>query len=713
VTRRPHRESTGPDAPARRSARLLPSVFSWRGGVESPTTAPSSPAYGALRIAFLHLQQPIAPLSEVANARSLPQALEGLGSDSGVLVREVDLAPGWWRTCGEPLLVEHRTLGPCFVFHRRGRWHARRTLDQGETESIRVDSSFAAECGEIAHECLRMPPSGPIRVRDLVAAAMAERWSDLGLRVLAACLAAAIGVVIPLMTALVIDSIIPNGDLRGLVGVAAALMVAISARTLLLIIAGQATLRLDNSLAYRIESIVLARELGRSHSASPLPAGEIVQRVSGVNYAMKRLTQATNTVLAQIVGGLSNLLVLFLFSWVYGVIGVAAAGATIAVMAADAVIQRRYALASGNALGRAKASSIRILEGIDADHDRGITERLVRRWESEQIAASGAAYRSASVSNARSLVNLLIGSAARVLMFAIAAYPLVDGLTLGAVIASLAAFTGLTTAVGQLGTLVGTAALVEPIFARLRPLLDGPASPPGGEGWPEPHGAFRVEAPPLNEGDSLGSPSLSFEIEPGRLTVIVAERPAMARRLLAMFTGMESSDGRVLIDETPVDRLGVRSLLPRLTSLVSTPGILPGTVRRNLDPKRRFDDETLLAALATVNCALSLDDVLDPRRTSASVAADLAAARLSLDPRRVAVIVDHASMQERPDHRHAVQDVAGRTGTRVVASNAPDLVALADRVIVLDERGRIAADGPPEEVARSQDLPAPTRSAFR
>jgi len=306
VTRRPRRESTGPDAPARRSARLLPSVFSWRGGVESPTTAPSSPAYGALLTAFLHLQRPIAPLSEVANARSLPEALEGIGSDSGVLVREVDLAPGWWRTRGEPLLVEHRTLGPCFVFHRRGRWHARRTLDQGETESIRVDSSFAAECGEIAHECLRMPPSGPIRVRDLVAAAMAERWNDLGLRVLAACLAAAIGVVIPLMTALVIDSIIPNGDLRGLVGVAAALILAISANSLLLLVAGQATLRLDNSLAYRIESIVLARELGRSHSASPLSAGEIVQRVSGVNYAMKQLTQATNTVLVQIVGGFSN-----------------------------------------------------------------------------------------------------------------------------------------------------------------------------------------------------------------------------------------------------------------------------------------------------------------------------------------------------------------------------------------------------------------------
>ncbi|MGA1056709.1 MAG: ABC transporter transmembrane domain-containing protein [Phycisphaerales bacterium] len=713
MTRSHHHETAEPDPQARRSARLLPSVFSWRGSVVAPTIAPSSPAFGALLAAFLHLQRPTSSLSEVGNARSIREAVEGIGVDSGLLIREVDLAPAWWRTRGEPLLVEHCTLGPCFVFHRRGRWHGRRMLDQGGTESIRVDAAFAAECGERAHECLRMPPAGPIRIRDLVGAAMAERWSDLGLRVLAACIAAAIGVVIPLMTALVIDSVIPNGDLRGLVGVAAALMVAISANSLLLLIAGQATLRLDNSLAYRIESIVLARELGRSQSASALSAGEIVQRVTGVNYAMKQLTDATNTVLVQIVSGFSNLFVLFLFNWVYGIIGVVTAGATLAVMLTDALIQRRFALASENAFGRAKAASIRILDGIDAAQDRGITERLVRRWESEETQASGAAYRSASVSNARSLVNLLIGSAARVLMFAIAAYPLVDGLTLGAFIASLAAFTAVTAAVAQLGTLVGTAALVEPIFARLRPLLDGPAPPPGGGGWPEPLGAFRVDAPPLNEGDSLGSPSLSFEIEPDRLTVIVAERPAMAHRLLGMFTGMESSDGRVLIDETPVDRLGPRSLLPRLTSLVSTPGILPGTVRRNLDPKRRFDDETLLAALATVNCALSLDDVLDPRRTSTSVAAALAAVRLSLEPRRVAVIVDHAAMQERSDHRRAVQNLAGRTGTRVVASNAPDVVAMADRVVVLDERGRIVADGPPGEIAHSQGLPVPTRSAFR
>ena len=209
-----------------------------------------------------------------------------------------------------------------------------------------------------------------------------------------------------------------------------------------------------------------------------------------------------------------------------------------------------------------------------------------------------------------------------------------------------------------------------------------------------------------------------MEIAPQQLTVIVSERASMAQRLLGMLTGLEPSEGRVLIDDTPVEQLGIRGLKPHLNSLVTVPGILPGTVRRNLDPMRRFDDPTLLASLADTDWLdlkpgeSPLDATLDPRNVPESASTGLAAARLAIDPRRVSVIVDHASMQRSSNHRDVVTAIAGRPGTRILASNAPDLVGIADRVIVLDQRGRIVADGAPADVASSDAIPATLRGAF-
>ena len=167
-----------------------------------------------------------------------------------MLGREVELSPDWWRHRGEPLVVEHEDLGPCFAFHRGGRWRGVRRPASGGIESIRIDAAFANACGSTAHEFIRTPLPGALGIRDLMLTAMFHRWSDLGIRLAAACLSAVVGVVLPLMTALVIDSVIPNGDLRGLVGVAAALVVAIGVA--------------------RSQSPVVAPRLAVVHAPSPL-----------------------------------------------------------------------------------------------------------------------------------------------------------------------------------------------------------------------------------------------------------------------------------------------------------------------------------------------------------------------------------------------------------------------------------------------------------
>ena len=698
---------------------LFRSIFSRRSVNQRRLDMPTSPACEALENAFLFLRNPIQPLADVADAESMQEAVSGLSDGIGVLIRETSIEGDWWQKSGEPLIVVHEEIGPCFVFHRRGRWHGVRANENGRRIDSSIDARFAERCEETAHELIPMPKPGPIKPTELIRVAMTGRWSDLWIRLGAASGAAAVGIVLPLMIAIVIDSIIPNGDVRGLVGVAAALVVAIIANALLLTIAGLATTRVDNSLTYRIEAILLFRILAHGRSKDDLAAGEIMQRISAVNYAMVQITAATSTIVVQIVRGLANLGVLFLFSWVFGIVGLVTVTITSSLLFIDFALQRRYSFASEEAYGRSKSNSIRILEGMDSASDRGILDRLLDRWQQHTVEAKFNYYRSNTVSQTRTLIDAMIGGGGRILLYAVTAYALVDDMTIGAFVASLGAMTVVLASVTQTGTLVSTLSQTQPIFQRLKPLLQ--TSRPGtrGSGGIDPHGDFRIDEAPLLPENEIRQHRADLAIEAGKLTVIAAERPRIAQNLLGMLTGVEPSIHRVLYDWTPIEEIEGHAFRRNLSTLVSRPRPTGGSVRCDLDIDRNLDDETMLESLREVDWDFDatkgspLDQILDPKQTSLLDAYKIAAARMILNRREVSIIMDNSLLRVTDWGRRLVSEVADRSGTRIIATLAPEVMARADRVLVIDENGDVLANGPPAEVGSRTDLPAWVKEAFQ
>ena len=96
--------------------RLFRSIFSGRSVNQRRLDMPTSPACEALENAFLFLRNPIQPLADVADAETMQEAVSGLSAGIGVLIRETSIEGDWWRKSGEPLIVVHEEIGPCFVF---------------------------------------------------------------------------------------------------------------------------------------------------------------------------------------------------------------------------------------------------------------------------------------------------------------------------------------------------------------------------------------------------------------------------------------------------------------------------------------------------------------------------------------------------------------------------------------------------------------------
>jgi ABC-type multidrug transport system fused ATPase/permease subunit len=66
---------------------------------------------------------------------------------------------------------------------------------------------------------------------------------------------------------------------------------------------------------------------------------------------------------------------------------------------------------------------------------------------------------------------------------------------------------------------------------------------------------------------------------------------------LALFRIIEAAEGRIVIDDLDISRMGLHSLRSRLTIIPQDPMLFTGNVRFNLDPTEQFTDEAVWAAL--------------------------------------------------------------------------------------------------------------------
>ncbi|XP_058451160.1 multidrug resistance-associated protein 1 isoform X7 [Malaya genurostris] len=117
--------------------------------------------------------------------------------------------------------------------------------------------------------------------------------------------------------------------------------------------------------------------------------------------------------------------------------------------------------------------------------------------------------------------------------------------------------------------------------------------------WPE-HG--RVEFQDFQvryrEGLDLVLKGISFTVEGGQKVGIVGRTGAGKSSLtLALFRIIESSGGKIVIDDQDISKLGLHSLRSRLTIIPQDPVLFSGTLRMNLDPFNAHSDEDIWKAL--------------------------------------------------------------------------------------------------------------------
>ncbi|KAL4216368.1 hypothetical protein ACF0H5_024095 [Mactra antiquata] len=126
---------------------------------------------------------------------------------------------------------------------------------------------------------------------------------------------------------------------------------------------------------------------------------------------------------------------------------------------------------------------------------------------------------------------------------------------------------------------------------------------------------FRNYVTRYREGLDLVLKGINCTIQDGEKVGIVGRTGAGKSSLtLCLFRLIESAGGSILIDGLDISKIGLHDLRNKLTILPQDPVIFSGTLRSNLDPFLRYNDESIWYALECAHLkdfVTGLDDGLD------------------------------------------------------------------------------------------------------
>ncbi|MDE0890216.1 MAG: ABC transporter transmembrane domain-containing protein [Phycisphaerales bacterium] len=702
---------------------LVESSLNWNRGTGTGIGVDATAPCLAIARVFHELRLPPESLTTLTDAGSTEEMVRRLGRRRGVLGRRVDLEDGWWRSNGEILVVEHKDAGPCVLVPKNSGWkcvHPDPDSDSDSRNRMTVNAGFAAQCEPTAYEFMRSPDPRSSGIPNLLAIALRGRLGEIRARIVAGIVSALLGLVIPIMTAVLIDQVIPDGESRGVIGIGLALFVVAGATATLNLIGGLATLRLDNSVSYRVEASVLSRVVDRFRRDDELPQGEVIQRITSVNSAMGVITHSTDKVVVEAIRGFAHLFLLLYYSWVLAIIALATLAIGLILIAIESMMQNRFVASAQIAAGRAEDLSIQILGGLGAVRDRDLSDPLLLRWTAHRAEFANLTYRSSTIGNLRTLTLTILGGSSLVLVYGLVANGDAGQLSSGEFVASTIAIAAVMSSLGKVAGVVAALAVIAPIFQRLSPLLRSSPDPEGTDRPTEVHGAFQLEAVDVVD-RNWGRNDLTactVTIRPGSFTVIAAERSDTSEAILQVMLGLRTPDaGRVALDGRRLMNLDTPALRDRGVVMIEVPGVLPVSLRKNVDAENLISDRDLMTAMKTTglddvvdSLPLGLHTILDPRRVGRALAVRLAATRCLLGTSDYVVLHDRPVLRNNAWGLRFIDTLLERSGTRIIATTDPQLLARADRILVFDDHGVLVADGDRESI-RTSGVELPPRIA--
>jgi ATP-binding cassette subfamily C protein len=518
-----------------------------------------------------------------------------------------------------------------------------------------------------------------------------------------------LGMVTPMATGMLFDTVIPGAEKDQLAQLVLALVAGAFAAAMFEIARGFAMLRAEGKMDSAIQSAVWDRLL-----RLPVPffrdysAGDLAMRANGINTIRQALSGNTLHTLMSAVFAAFNLLLLFYYSTKLALLGMALVIVAVLFNVGASYLRLRHERKLAEIEGRISGLVFQLLGSIAKLRTTGAESRAFLNWAMEYGRQQEHQFKATMVGNAVGVFGAVYPTlASMVFFFAIAFFIDGDkGFSTGSFLAFNAAFGGFMGAMLGATSVLDTVLAIIPIYERAKPILQTPpeindskAAPGQLEGEIEvSHLCFRYapDGPPILQ-------DVSLHIRPGEFVAVVGSSGSGKSTLLRLLLGFETpSSGSLYYDRQDISGIDLAALRRQLGVVLQNGQLLSGDIFTNI-----------IGSAAT----LTLDDAWEAA-TQAGIADDIRAmpmgmhtvvsdgggtlsggqrqrlliARAIVNRPRILFFDEATSALDNRAQEMVSASLENLRATRIVIAHRLSTIINADRIFVMDG-GRLVQSG--------------------
>ncbi len=631
-----------------------------------------------------------------------------LAAASNLRFRQVALKDKWWDSDGGALLA---TIGDSkewvALLPARDRHYEVHHPATGKVE--RVTAAIAQDLGAFAYVFYRPFPGKPIALLDILRFGAQGLHRDIGTVVTLGTLIGLLGLVLPIASGKLIDTIIPSADQFGIWQMTGALIAASIAASLFELARAVSLLRVESRMDADVQAAVWDRVL-----KLPVPffrsytAGDLAVRINGVNTIRHALSGSAVATLLGGVFSVFNLALLFYYSARLAMIAMVLVCIAVTVVVGVGYLKLRYERQLAAVAGQLSGTVFQYLRGIAKLRVSAAESRAFANWAGQFTHSRRLAFRAQHLANIEHTFFSGYSVVATAIIFAaigmLLSQPGDARITTGEFIAFNAAFGGFFAAlIGLAATALKLLNLV-PVYERAKPILQ--TLPESGEGRRHPgelQGGIEVMKLGFRYGEGPEIlKDVSFSIRPGGYIALVGPSGSGKSTLLRLLLGFEKpSSGSIYYDALNMVDIDLDALRRQLGVVLQSGQLTSGDIFTNIVGTSHLTLDDAWAAARMVGLVEDIEQMPMGMHTVISEGAStisggqrqrILIARAIVHRPRIIYFDEATSALDNRTQAIVTESLSRLKATRVVIAHRLSTVINADRILVLQD-GRIVQNG--------------------
>jgi ATP-binding cassette subfamily C protein len=629
-------------------------------------------------------------------------------SAAGCRSRVVTLRTGWWRNPGMVLLAFRSNGGrPVALVPRQSRYLL---FDPSTGTTSRIDEQVASTVASQAYAVYRPLPPDVASAGSLFRAVRPLVGLDLRLLLGLGAVAGLVTLITPMVTSIVYNSVLPDGDRSLLLDVAVLLIAATVTWGLVTLSKNLAVVRLSGQLDAYVDPGLMDRLLQLpSEFFRRYDSGDLATRAGGLQIIRQQLSGTVITSFVTLLFASFNVALLFVYSIVLGAVSLGVLALVLVIVVVLNVRSVRHQHKAYDHGGEVAADLYQILQGIHKMRAAGAESRLMARWARGFRRQQRETYAAGRVQAWIFALISALPTGLAFTLYAVTAGALDDKITGGDFLAVMTALGQFTAALAVTALTIGPLLTVIPLWQRLLPILREPVEEMG-TGDPgslsgrvsirDVSFAYGRDSPPALRG-------VSFDVRPGEFVAITGASGSGKSTLLRLLLGLDHPDsGTILFDGKDLDLLDARAVRSQIGVVMQDARPLPGEILSTILGEGSSDEGEAWAAAEGARLADDIRHMPMGMHTiigeggltfSGGQVQRMMIARAFARRPKLLLFDEATSALDDRDQAIVSEHIEQMDTTRIVIAHRLSTIRHADTIYVLD-RGRLAQAGTFDEM---------------